>query len=487
MYHRMIRPVFTFLLIAIVVSSLLGCNLIKVPQIQGALATLSAGSSEQVTATTKASEGGKATIAGKATAEDSASTTPKATTASKATAVPKATTKPKATAKPVAQELVILEQGFGQEEADAAYAMVVENPGESALMDSQFQVTFYDADGAVLDTEQGYLGLILAGQSLGIAGNVYLDDGQVIDTMEIMIEPGDAVDADFNAPLSTDQASFIEGEYYSSAYGIVSNPFDQDMRSVDAWVVAYDADGNIIGGGSGYLNFIPAGESTGVALSLASSGPIDRVDLYAAVANATFYDDSADRVGVENVSLVNSGYGQKDNQVAYGALIENASADAAATSISVHVTVYDGSGTVIAVEDNYIQLILPGETQAFASTAYLGDGLLVGSVEFIFRVDTMAPASDLPYLTSTNINYQPDDYSPKVTGQIENPYDVKLEYVQVVVIAYDADGAIIGGGTGYIDFISAGKKAAVEVYITTSSEPDSFEMYATANQLSDLQ
>ena len=172
--------------------------------------------------------------------------------------------------------------------------------------------------------------------------------------------------------------------------------------------------------------------------------------------------------------------------LAYGALLLNASADADAESINVHITFFAENGDVIAVEDNNIQVILPGETQAIAGSTSLAEGVNLGSIDFQYRVSQMVPVSDLPSLTSENVNYLDDEYSPKVTGQIVNPYDKKLENVQVVVIAYDADGAIIGGGTGYIDFISAGKKAAVEVYVTASDVPASLEMYAAVGQLSDL-
>jgi hypothetical protein len=58
--------------------------------------------------------------------------------------------------------------------------------------------------------------------------------------------------------------------------------------------------------------------------------------------------------------------------------------------------------------------------------------------------------------------------------------------VQVVVIAYNGSGDIIGGGTGYVDFINAGKTSAVEAYIYVPEVPDHVEMYAVMNQLSDV-
>ena len=497
---RLFRPVFTSVLVAIVVSSLLGCDLIKLPQVQGALATLTASAGNQATAAPKRTISGKATAAGKATvavkataegeatAEDSATATPKATTASKATAVAKVTAKPKASATPelVTQGLQLLEQGFGQKDQQVAYGMVIENPGDTALVDSQYQVTIYDAEGTVLDTGQGYLALVLAGQKLGIAGSAYLNEGQVADMIEIVLESGEAAETDFNAPITTDQVIYNEDEYISVALGLVSNPFDLEVGNVDVWGIAYDAAGNIIGGGNNTLNFITAGSSSGIALSITSKGTVARVEFSAALANSTPWDDSSDRVGVEQVTLGNQGFGQKDTQVAYGALIQNASADSAAENIYLHITFFADNGDVVAVEDNYLQVILPSETQAIAGPTYLPEGVTVGGIDIQYRVNLMVPVSDLPSLTSENVNYLDDDYSPKVTGQIVNPYDIKLENVQVVVIAYDADGAIIGGGAGYIEFISAGKKAAVEIYLTASGIPDSLEMYATVNQLSDL-
>lgn len=488
MKHRLFRLVFTVILAAIVVSSLLGCDLINLPQVQGAIATLTASAGNQATAAPKSTVASKATVEGEATAEDGATAVPKATTAGKATAVPKATVKPKASATPklVAQELVLLEQGFGQKDQEVAYGMVIENPGDTALIDSQYQVTIYDAEGTVLDTDQGYMALVLAGQRLGIAGTVYLNEGQVADKIEIVLESGEAAETDFNAPLTTDKVIYNEGEYISMALGLVSNPFDLEVGNVDVWGIAYDAAGNIIGGGNNTLNFITAGSSSGIALSITSKGTVARVEFSAALANSTPWDDSSDRVGVEQVTLGNQGFGQKDTEVAYGALIQNASADSAAGNIIVHITFFAENGDVIAVEDNSLQVILPGETQAIAASTYPPEGLNVASIDIQYRVNLMVPVSGLPSLTSENVNYLDDEYSPKVTGQVMNPYDKKLENVQVVVIAYDADGAIIGGGTGYIDFISAGKKAAVEVYVTASDVPASLEMYATVNQLSDL-
>ncbi|MHB1357336.1 MAG: FxLYD domain-containing protein [Anaerolineae bacterium] len=487
--HRSVLVVILTIVLAI---SLSGCDLIKSPQVQNALATLTAAAGSKVTDAPKSTTAGKATTAPKATVEGEATAestvAPKATTSSKATTAPKATVKPKATSTPKQeiQELVILEQGFGQDEQEVAYGIVVENPNDSAIIDSQFQITVFDEEGTILDTDSGYLPLILPGQVLYLASYTYLNENQVADTIEIVIETGEVGDTEYNAPLTTDKMVYQEGEYSSVVLGLVNNPFDMEVGNVNVWCVAYDADGNIIGGGQSYVSFIAAGASTGVEMYVTSEGAVDHIEVSAALANYVSYDDPEERIGIEQVSMVKTGLGQKEAEIGYGMLFENASPDSAADSVNVNITFYDDNGDVIAVEDNYISVILPGETQAVAGSSYFEEGVTVASMEIQYRVSKMVPVSDLMPLATSNISYLDDEYSPKVTGQVENPYTIKLESVHVVVIAYDSAGDIIGGGTGYIEFISAGKKAAVEVYLTASEAPDSLEMYASINYLSDM-
>jgi hypothetical protein len=55
------------------------------------------------------------------------------------------------------------------------------------------------------------------------------------------------------------------------------------MNQVAVYAVPYDANGNIIGGGFGFVNFIPAGGQTGVEVQVESAGVPARVELYAGI------------------------------------------------------------------------------------------------------------------------------------------------------------------------------------------------------------
>ena len=56
------------------------------------------------------------------------------------------------------EPLNVLNQGFGQEGLEVAYAFVVENPNpDTSLSDIEFQVTAYDATGAVIATDSEFI------------------------------------------------------------------------------------------------------------------------------------------------------------------------------------------------------------------------------------------------------------------------------------------------------------------------------------------
>jgi hypothetical protein len=47
----------------------------------------------------------------------------------------------------------------------------------------------------------------------------------------------------------------------------------------------------------------------------------------------------------------------------------------------------------------------------------------------------------------------------------------------VYAVLYDAEGTIIGGGTGYIDLLPAGGSAEVEVYVYGGADPADIRIF----------
>jgi hypothetical protein len=60
---------------------------------------------------------------------------------------------------------------------------------------------------------------------------------------------GDPVSSDMTEPVTTDKVVYRPGDYSSSALGVITNPYDRDLNDLRVSAVAYNAAGEIIGGG----------------------------------------------------------------------------------------------------------------------------------------------------------------------------------------------------------------------------------------------
>ncbi len=61
---------------------------------------------------------------------------------------------------------------------------------------------------------------------------------------------------------------------------MVSSAAKKDLKEIRVSAIAYDKAGNIIGAGSTYLDFVPAGGQAAVEVSVTTSAEPDRVELY---------------------------------------------------------------------------------------------------------------------------------------------------------------------------------------------------------------
>ena len=193
------------------------------------------------------------------------------------------------------EALKIEKHGFGQDERDLAYAFVLTNPNpERAVEDSQYQIAAYDKEGTVVDTDSGYIQVIFPGETVGIAGTMFLDEGVTVAKLDVQILEGDPVETDPIPSFGAESIVYTPGEYSDSVSGIIVNPFEIPLQGLVISGVLYDADGEIIGGGFTYMNFILASDSTGVEFTVTSAqgAEVDSVEVYAMVSGWTLVMDS---------------------------------------------------------------------------------------------------------------------------------------------------------------------------------------------------
>jgi hypothetical protein len=390
---------------------------------------------------------------------------------------------------PKPEPLEVLAKGMGQDGQSLGYGFMVRNPNTNfAYENSQYQIAFYNAEGTVIDTDFGYLDLILPGQELGVGGTSYLDEGLNAATLEVQIKPGDAVVSDLSSTFTVDKIAYSSTDYSEEVRGVITSPYDKDITSLRVSALMFNDANEIIGGGFTYLNFINASTSTGVRVSVTSYGNVSRAEVYPTLSGLSMLDIGNEiPAEAQSILLSKQGYGQDGSSVGIGLIFSNPNPGHSVESSMYHLTAYAEDGSVLGVSEGYLDILLPDQTLGEADEMYVDDGVSVARLDAQIMSGNFNASESLPYFTADNIAYLPGDYSSQVTGEIVNPYSKDISNLRVCAIAYNDAGEIIGSGSTYLDFVPANGKSAVSIYLTSSGTPASIELYATLSALSDIE
>ncbi len=166
-------------------------------------------------------------------------------------------------------------------------------------------------------------------------------------------------------------------------------------------------------------------------------------------------DDSAttdDVVGGGEVVVERAGftYENEYDEVGYGAVLKNSGSDDA-TDVEVIFDFVDKSGTVLASDTAYINVIPAGATYYFGSSTYCEDGK-PRDVETEATVGSWESAAyELPKVSGVKV--KTDDWGDmSVVGVVTNPYDESLSSVaHIGIVLMDSKGRVVGGGFTYLD------------------------------------
>ena len=182
------------------------------------------------------------------------------------------------------------------------------------------------------------------------------------------------------------------------------------------------------------------------------------------------------------VQLLDYGYSvSEDNFMTCGYVIQNPSEDTAYEFPVVNVTAYDENGDVLATEEQTMNKIQPGETQAFTSLVDC-NGTSPDKVEIdIDTGEAISPSADAIKSSDLEIsgtNERTDDLDDtSITGKIKNNASKDTDSAAVTVL-FKKEGKIVYGATSFVDNLGAGKEKAFEVTEYNVPEHDSFEVSA---------
>jgi hypothetical protein len=182
-------------------------------------------------------------------------------------------------------------------------------------------------------------------------------------------------------------------------------------------------------------------------------------------------DDPPEAGGdISNLEVVEDGFStyadtlSGDTTGSYGFLIEN-TGEQTVVAAEISVTIADEAGTTVKTDSYTVGIIRPGETLGYGDELYganLANG--IGSLEVQFGEGISS--SDAPpegTLTVSNVNTTNDDYSTTTTFTVASDYADQVDFAEPYAIYRDANENIIGGGTGFMDFIPPGGEQTGEI------------------------
>ena len=395
---------------------------------------------------------------------------------------------PLPTATPAPEPIVLIRQGFGQQDRGLGYAFVVENPNPAlAVTLLPYEIALFNPNGDLAGTVSGYVQRLLPDRTLGVAGTTGLDEGVTVAEIEVRLGQGTFNAADPAPGFTTERITFYDEPYRDGAAGVVTSLYPHSLTDVRVGVIPYNDDGTIIGGGFTYLNFIPPETSTGVRVSMTKAGEVAYVELHPVQSGLTSAGD-ADPLpnGASPAVVTKSGYGSRGRRIGYGFLVENPNPSLAAENTRYRVTAYDGEGYVLATDQGTLAWLPPARTLGVGGELFLEEGERVDRLDVQILTGSPVESGPDPFYAAEDVTYRPGDYADYVTGWIVNPYPDRVSDLWVSAIAYDKRGAIIGGGDTFLDVVRARHSSDVEVGLTTGSEPARVELYARLSNLSEF-
>ncbi len=380
-------------------------------------------------------------------------------------------------------ELVLRNQGFAQNGNLLAYGFEIENPNNMAVSGNEFQILAFDAAGILAGNKKENIALLLPDQRLGIAGSLRLDDNQTITQIQLQITTGDILDLEVAPDLTIFGVNYRPSEFYNRVSGLLANEGDLDLEDIRISAIAYSSDSRIVGAGYTFLSFLPAGTKTGVDIVLTTSELIGRVELYPRVSLPTLLSSRIRRPAFSlDLGILDYGFSQGGIEVGYGFLIANPNTSHTLKNTEYRVTFFNDEEKVIAVDQGYIELLVPQQIYGIGDSLLVDDGETVGRMEVLAWPNAYVPAISVPLLVAENVSIITNTVGTLVHGEIINPYQVALENVHLSAVVYDNAGRIVGGGQEWIDHIPLAEPAEVEVWITVPSEPVAARLYASITE-----
>lgn len=378
--------------------------------------------------------------------------------------------------------LEVTDQGFSTAANNTVYyGFLVHNPNPShAVQFSSFTTTFYDAGGAVLDTDElGAIELVLPGQTLGVSDALWLENPPAASMSIALTSGAPVVMTEMPPSYEVTNSSICNSDLGTGVRTEITSPYATNVILPRVSVIYYDPAGKIVGSGYGYRAGFLASGTTGVLVWGYFPPEMDRFEVYPG------YRDIPSLVstmpaGAQPLKVTASGYALNGSLLTYAAIIENPNAAYLVDQSVLAVNAYAADGKFLSGLPLPLFNVLPGQKLGVSQELKLCDGDVLDHIELAIGSGEYTTAQPTSYFASENVAWE----GGAVNGDLVNQSGREIKVFYAVAVVYDAAGQIIGGGSQTVNAIAADGRATVHVPVTVDGTPARAELYGVLTRSS---
>lgn len=358
---------------------------------------------------------------------------------------------------------------------------------DAILRDVQLEVLALDANGSRLAQQRTSFRYLFPNETTSLVQEFEINSGLVITGVEVRVVDG-LIDRTlkYQQPLTIQNTSaFRVGNNYNVT-GWLSNADAFTYTQVLLNAVAYNASGQIVGGGQSLFDFVPEEDQVGFSLLVNSrvGEEVDHVDVSPWI---TSYSASLEggnwwnAVSSEDWNFAVDQY----NQITGGAVLKNET-ERVLSETFIILTVSDENNSVCFANNSYYDVIWPNETVVYAVTPTgLPDACLGKKVDLVVVPGEfgISPVDFNPLLASQAAFTDQDTVSVSVVNNL----NTSISHARVYVILRDSAGRIVGGGYQTTQLIRSGSSTSVTVPVAYLGDQESLTISVFATLPADVE
>ena len=337
---------------------------------------------------------------------------------------------------------------------------------DAILRDVQVEVLALDANGNRIANEVRTVRYLFPRETTGLVQDFTLLPGLQAGSVELRVKEGlKDRQLRYSQPLVVNNASWVEAEDGIRLNGWITNTDPYTYTKIELNAIAYNANGLIIGGGRGVIDFVPEKDRTGVSIraDITADQEIALVEIYpwitaqsASLEGGSWWQN----IEVRQWNFIADDY----LHVSGGALLRNRT-DRLLKETYYLLTVTSSSDQVCLAKQGYIDLIWPNQELVFSPgvlelpvgcTAQQVDLIIVPGEFGEFQLGYDPLEASMPV-----INEAGDSASVNVINNL----NADLSSTVVYVVITDSTGKIVGGGSAQSGSLRANSSITVQIPI----------------------